>query len=147
MNTVRKSVIVAHSCEEMYHLVEECERYPEFLPWCPKVEVTRTPEATHAKLHIDYHGLKSHIVTLNRKEPPHRLTLEFVDGPFRRFHGEWRFTPLGDAGCRVELAVDYAFAGAAVEKILGPVFGYLTETMVDRFVERAQHPERRIRRK
>ena len=148
MNTVRKSVIVAHSCAEMYEFVEECERYPDFLPWCPKAEVTERTEAiTRARLEIDYHGLRSHIVTLNHKEPPRRLTLELVEGPFRRFHGEWHFTPLGEHGCRVELAVEYAFSNVAIEKILGPVFSYVTETLVDRFVEHADHPDRKIRRR
>ena len=138
MTTVRKSVIVAHARETMFELVERCERYPEFLPWCSGAEVfERTPEVTRARLDIAYRGLKTHIATLNRKCYPDSIGLEFLDGPFQRFGGEWRFSALGEAGCRVELALDYTFRSTALEAMLGPVFGHIVETLVDRFVARA----------
>jgi ribosome-associated toxin RatA of RatAB toxin-antitoxin module len=66
------------------------------------------------------------------------MDLEFLEGPFDRFQGHWRFVPLGDAGCRVEFALDYSFANAAMDALLGPVFGHIIETLVDRFVARAE---------
>ena len=138
MPTVRRSVIVPHSCETMFHLVEHCEDYPLFLPWCAGVEVSeRTPQTTRARLDVNYHGLKTHIATLNHKTEPVHLTLEFVAGPFEHFHGDWRFTALGGEGCRVELAVEYSFSHRSVEAVLKPVFGHIVETLVDRFVEQA----------
>lgn len=138
MLTVRRSVIVAQSCETMFHLVEHCEDYPRFLPWCAAAHVfERTPEITRARLDVNYHGLKTHIATLNHKREPEHLTLEFVEGPFEHFHGNWRLTPLGGEGCRVELAVEYEFAHRSIEAVLKPVFGHIVETLVDRFVERA----------
>ena len=138
MPTVRKSVIVPHACKAMFDLVERCERYPEFLPWCRSAEVIeRTARVTLARLDIDFHGLKTQITTRNHKERPRRIALELVDGPFERFKGEWRFAPLGDEGCRVELAAEYAFENAILEGALGPVFGHILETLVERFVERA----------
>ena len=138
MLTVRRSVLVPHSCETMFNLVEHCEDYPRFLPWCSGSEVfERTPELTRARLDVDYHGLRTHIATVNHKQEPAHLTLEFVEGPFEHFHGDWRFTALGESGCRVELAVEYTFAHRTVEAVLKPVFGHIVETLVDRFVERA----------
>ena len=139
MPTVRKSVIVARPREVLFALVERCEDYPEFLPWCSGAEVfERDDHATRARIRIDYHGLHSHIETRNEKTPPERIALEFVDGPFREFHGVWTFAALGNEGCRVELALDYAFANRALEAMLGPVFGHIIETLVDRFVARAE---------
>ena len=84
MPTVSRSVIVARSCEAMFALVEDCERYPQFLPWCTFAEVLEhDAEITRARLDIAYRGLKTHISTLNRSNPPSAMTLEFVDGPFR----------------------------------------------------------------
>jgi len=138
MLTVLRSVIVPHSCETMFRLVERCEDYADFLPWCTGAEVyERTPATIRARIDINYHGLKTHIATVNRKEPHTHMTLELVDGPFEHFQGDWRFTPLGDEGCRVELSVEYTFAHRAVEAVLKPVFGHIVETVVDRFVERA----------
>ena len=139
MPTVRKSVIVAAPREDLFDLVDGVERYPEFLPWCSGAEVyERDERVTRARICIDYHGLASHIETRNEKERPGRIALEFVDGPFREFHGAWSFTALGEAGCRAELALDYAFANRALEGLLGPVFGHIIETLVDRFVARAE---------
>lgn len=139
MPTVRKSVIVARPREALFALVDRVEEYPEFLPWCSGAEVyERDERLTRARLCIDYHGLESHIETRNEKEPPERIALEFVDGPFREFQGHWTFAALGEAGCRVELALDYAFSNRALEAMLGPVFGHILETLVDRFVARAE---------
>jgi ribosome-associated toxin RatA of RatAB toxin-antitoxin module len=139
LKTVRKSVIVTRPASVLFALVDDCERYPEFLPWCRAASVhDRTPSTAHATLEIDYHGLKSEISTLNRMDPPHAIDLEFVEGPFQQFNGHWRFVPLGDDGCRVEFALDYRFASPAMEAVLGPVFGHIIETLVDRFVARAE---------
>ena len=139
MPTVRKSVIVPHSRDTMFTLVDEVERYPEFLPWCPATELLeRSDEVTRARLEVDYHGLKTHIETLNRKHPPESMQLEFVDGPFQEFSGLWSFSPLGDEGCRVEFALDYAFSSRVLEATLGPVFGHIMETLVESFVARAE---------
>ncbi len=139
MPTVRRSVIVGRSASTMFALVDEVEDYPEFLPWCTDSEVyERTPEVTRARIDIDYHGLTTRIGTRNVKRPPGEMALELEEGPFDRFSGEWRFVPLGEEGCRVELALDYAFSSAAMSIALGPVFGAIVETLVDRFVERAE---------
>jgi len=138
MATVVKSVLVAHSARTMFDLVEQCEHYPEFLPWCAAAEVfERTGTVTRARLDVDYHGLESHISTVNSKQPYERIDLEFVEGPFDRFKGHWHFVALGEAGCRVEFSVDYAFSSGAMDRILAPVFGHIIETLVDRFVMRA----------
>ena len=139
MKTVRKSVIVARPAAVLFGLVDDCERYPEFLPWCAAASVhDRTPTSAHATLEIDYHGMKSHISTLNHMDRPSAIALDFVDGPFHLFKGHWRFVPLGEDGCRVEFALDYRFSNRAMEALFGPVFGHIIETLVDRFVERAE---------
>jgi len=138
MPTVRNSVIVDHPAAAMFALVDAVERYPEFLPWCTATEVMeRTETTTHARLHIDYHGLKSQFATMNSKQHPEWMHINFTAGPFERFRGHWRFVPLGESGCRVEFALDYAFENAALEALLGPVFGHIAQTLVERFVARS----------
>lgn len=139
MPTVRKSVIVPHSCATLFELVDRVEDYPQFLPWCRSVELLeRSPEVTAARLAIDYHGLVTRIATRNAKRRPSRMELAFVEGPFERFAGLWTFTPLGEDGCRVEFALDYEIAGDRIGALLAPVLGRIMETLVDRFVERAE---------
>jgi ribosome-associated toxin RatA of RatAB toxin-antitoxin module len=139
MPTVLKSVIVAKPARTMFDLVEDVESYPGFLPWCSGVQVfERTAGITRARIDIDYHGLTSHFSTLNRKDAPRRIDLAFVEGPFEALEGHWSFAPLGTDGCRVELALDYTFSNAAMATLLAPVFGHVIETLVDRFVARAE---------
>ena len=138
MPTVRKSVIVDHAAARMFALVDAVEDYPRFLPWCAGVEVlARSPEITHARIAIDYRGVKSAIATVNHKQSPEWMRLDFAEGPFKRFHGHWRFHALGPGGCRVEFELDYEFTSRAIDALLAPVFSQIVETLVERFVERA----------
>ena len=138
MATVHKSAIVAHSCDTMFALVDDVASYPEFLPWCPRTQVfEHTAEVTRARIDVDYHGLKAQVTTRNVKQAPRVMTLELVDGPFERFGGQWRFAPLGDQGCRVEFSLDYTLATGLLEPLLASVFGQIAETLVERFIERA----------
>jgi ribosome-associated toxin RatA of RatAB toxin-antitoxin module len=138
MPTITRKVIVDHAAEAMFALVDGVEAYPQFLPWCSGVHVFgRTPGETHARIDIDFHGLKSHVATRNRNEPPEWIHLELADGPFERLAGHWHIRPLGAEGCAIEFSIDYAFSSRALEAVMGPVFGQIMETIVDRFVERA----------
>jgi ribosome-associated toxin RatA of RatAB toxin-antitoxin module len=138
MATVRKSVIVPHSCGTMFDLVDRVEDYPRFLPWCRSVQVVeRTEAVTSAFLGVEFHGLATRIATRNAKVRPGRMDLAFVDGPFESFAGSWTFAPLGESGCRVEFALDYELARGPLAGLLAPVLGQIMETLVDRFVERA----------
>ena len=138
MPSARKSALVPQSCAKLFALVDDVERYPEFLPWCSSTQVLeRDAHTTRARIDVDYHGLKSHVTTRNAKDEPHRMTLELEEGPFERFSGEWTFKPLGNEGCRVEFALEYQAEGGAVAALLEGVFGYIASTIVDRFVERA----------
>jgi ribosome-associated toxin RatA of RatAB toxin-antitoxin module len=138
MTTVSKSVIVPHPAERMFELVDDVESYPRFLPWCSGSKVLeRTESLTRARLDIDYHGLKSHFTTVNRKHAPRSMDLDLVEGPFERLKGKWIFTPLGEEGSRVELKVDYELSSKSMDRLLAPVFGHIMETLVDGFVARA----------
>jgi ribosome-associated toxin RatA of RatAB toxin-antitoxin module len=138
MPSVRKSVIVPHAAEVMFDLVDDFERYPEFLPWCSSAKVLeRDGKLTRGRLGIDFRGFRSEITTVNVRKPGRSISLELVDGPFEKFEGLWTFTPLGKDGSRVELAVDYTFASGTLQALMAPVFGHITGTLVERFVQRA----------
>jgi ribosome-associated toxin RatA of RatAB toxin-antitoxin module len=138
MPNVSRKIIVDHAAESMFALVDGVEHYPAFLPWCSRTEVfDRGPAHTHARIDIDFHGLRSHVATRNRNVPPEWIHLELADGPFERLAGRWHIRPLGPGGCSVEFSVEYAFSSRALEKAMGPVFAHILETIVERFVERA----------
>ena len=137
MSQVVQSVLVHHSAQQMFDLVDAVEDYPDFLPWCGGVALKeRTDAVTEARIDINFHGVKAHFHTRNRKSPDHML-IELVDGPFQRFEGEWRFTPLGEAACKVELKLHWEFSSKLLEKVIGPVFSRIANTFVQGFEKRA----------
>lgn len=138
MSVVVKSVLVGHSAGQMFELVDAVETYPDFLPWCDGARVIhRDGRRTRAAIHINYHGLKQSFTTENAKEPPERITVKLVEAPFRVLDGEWRFTALDEQACRIDFRLHYEFSSRLLETFVGPVFGYIANTMVDAFVKRA----------
>jgi ribosome-associated toxin RatA of RatAB toxin-antitoxin module len=139
MAGVNKSVLVPQPAARMAALVDDVERYPESLPWCGKTELLfRDEHLFRATIHINYHGVRQSFTTENTKQAPQFMDIRLVEGPFRMLHGHWKFTDLGGVGCKIELAMQYDFSSRLLERLVGPVFGHITNTLVDAFVKRAQ---------
>jgi ribosome-associated toxin RatA of RatAB toxin-antitoxin module len=139
MAQVDKAVLVEYSCDQMYALVSDVEHYPRFLPWCSAADAEPgSTGITRATLHIDYHGVRTNFTTQNAHQPPSAIDIRLVQGPFRHLQGFWRFTPLGDAACKVQLRLSYEFSNKLLDKLVGPVFGYIANSLVDAFVRRAE---------
>ena len=82
--------------------------------------------------------LRFQFSTRNVLDRPHSITMDLQDGPFRQLSGSWRFTPLGEDGCRVSLELAFAFDSRVAEVLLGPPFEALCNRLVDAFVQRAR---------
>jgi ribosome-associated toxin RatA of RatAB toxin-antitoxin module len=138
MTRVERSALVAYPAEQLFALVADIERYPQFLPWCRAARIDhREGDEVQATLEIDFHGLRQRFSTRNTEEAPRSITLALVSGPFKRLSGLWRFTALGEAACKVELTLEYEFGSLLLSRMVGPVFGRIANTMVDAFVKRA----------
>ena len=136
---VEKSVLIAHSAQQMFELVDRCEDYPLFLPWCSKSELLhRDAQTTRATLYIDYRGVKSQFSTENTKEFPSLMRIRLISGPFSKMQGHWRFMPLDDCACKVELYLHYEFSNQLLAKIIGPVFNFIANSFIEAFVKRAR---------
>jgi ribosome-associated toxin RatA of RatAB toxin-antitoxin module len=138
MPQVAKSVLVPYSAATMFELVDTVERYPEFLPWCGGATVhARDSVRTLATLDIRYAGVAQSFTTENTKTGQEAMQLQLRDGPFQTLNGAWHFRSLGDEGSKVSLNLEYAFQNRLLEGAIGPVFGMIADTMIDRFVMRA----------
>jgi ribosome-associated toxin RatA of RatAB toxin-antitoxin module len=148
MKHVKKSVLLWYSPREMYTLVTGIEDYPSFLPWCEKAEVLERDEAgMTARLTLAKGGVRHAFTTRNLHRHGEEVQVKLVDGPFSLLDGTWRFLPLARAGaalddepraCRIEFDLRYAFANAALEAVVSPVFDRIANTFVDSFVQRAE---------
>lgn len=143
MKTVNKSVLIWYSPREMYTLVTDVERYPEFLPWCDHASVVEhKSDGMVAEIGIAFGGIHQVFTTTNTHTADSRVGLKLVKGPFSRLEGQWNFHPIGDGSqraCKVELALNYGFESATLAKLVGPVFDKIAGNLVDAFVKRAQH--------
>lgn len=135
---VRKSLLVGHSAERMFKLIEQAEHYPDFLPWCAAATIVeRDADVVAADVTVDYHGVRFHFRTRNPKRAPVWMALRLEHGPFHRFEGEWNLTPLSADGCRIDFLLRYDFKSMITRRLAGPVFDHIANTLVDAFVARA----------
>ena len=141
MKILRRTALLPYSAEEVYGIVNDVARYPEFLPWCKGATVLeRAPERMVATLTVEARGLKERITTSNALTPGERIELRLMDGPFSRFEGQWRFSPVGEKqGCRVGLQVRFAFRGAMRLLHLAQAghFNSMADAVMDAFCRRA----------
>lgn len=139
MALVEKSVLVGHSAQQMYDLVDQVEHYAQFLPWCGGTIVhTREAHSVVATIHIDYHHLKQSFTTENVSQAPHQIQIRLRAGPFQQLEGWWRFTELTQEACKVELRLHYEFSNRIIENLVNPVFSLIAGSLVDAFVKRAE---------
>lgn len=139
MALVEKSVLVPHSAEQMFALVDRVEDYPGFLPWCGGAEVAELDDTrVHATVHIDYLHLKQSFTTENVRTPPYQIDMTLQQGPFKHLDGSWRFIPLSDTACKIAFRLNYEFSSKLLEKLVGPVFHYIANSFVDAFIHRAE---------
>ncbi|WP_415902189.1 type II toxin-antitoxin system RatA family toxin [Neptuniibacter sp. QD29_5] len=138
MTQVDRSALVLHTAEEMFDLINDVARYPEFLPWCASTEIiSRTDDELVATLFLSKGGLKYSFTTRNQLNRPVSMTLELEEGPFSRLSGVWDFKPLSDEACKVSLSLQFEFSGKIASMAMSKVFNQVATTMVDAFVTRA----------
>jgi ribosome-associated toxin RatA of RatAB toxin-antitoxin module len=139
MTTIHKSALVPYSAEQMYTLVDNVLAYPEFLPWCnDSKEIMRNEHEVEASLDIAHSGIHKSFTTHNHLEKNRLIKVQLVEGPFKHLNGMWRFQPLGDAGSRVELDLEFDFSSKLLSVTFGPVFNKIASTLMDAFIQRAQ---------
>lgn len=138
MRNVDRSALVPYTAAEMFALVDDVESYPEFLPWCTAAEVhKRADEVVEASLELHKGAVTKRFTTRNRRQPYTAIGLSLVGGPFRHLQGGWKFKDLGDAGCKVSLALEFEFESRLLDMMFGSFFEETCNSLVDAFSRRA----------
>ncbi|SEI47730.1 Ribosome association toxin PasT (RatA) of the RatAB toxin-antitoxin module [Allopseudospirillum japonicum] len=138
MSSVERSALVMHSAQQMFDLVNDCESYPKFLPWCSYARLVEHGEDyLVGELEISKGGVRQRFTTRNQLKAPEHIELSLVDGPFKYLRGQWHFTPLGEQACKVSLSMEFELSGRLLNLALGSVFNQIANTLVDAFCKRA----------
>jgi ribosome-associated toxin RatA of RatAB toxin-antitoxin module len=140
MREVTRTALVPYAAEQMFALVEDVERYSEFLPWVAAVQlIERGPREVVGRMELQRSGLRESITTRNVLNPPREITLALVAGPFKTFAGRWTFDAIGgERGTRVGLSIRFEFANPMLSVLLSRTFEKSCSEMVDAFVARAR---------
>ncbi len=139
MKQVSRSALVSFSAEQMFDLVNDVARYPEFLPGCSGSRVIESSNTGMvASVDVSKAGISKTFTTTNELIPSKAILMNLVDGPFKTLRGGWFFTALDDRACKVELKLEFEFSSKMIEMAFGKVFNELTNNMVNAFTKRAK---------
>ena len=139
MQRVERSALVSFTPAQMFALVNDVARYPEFLPWCvaARVEDVSATERI-ATLKIARGVLQTEFTTRNALLQDAQIHMHLLHGPFRDLTGEWRFDAIGTRGSRVHFRIEFEFKNRLTASAFNAVFEAMCGTIIDAFVLRAQ---------
>jgi ribosome-associated toxin RatA of RatAB toxin-antitoxin module len=121
----------------MFDLVNDVERYPEFLHWCRGARIdSRQANTIEATLRIGGIGFEQSFRTRNTLQRPERIGIDLVSGPFRRLRGEWRFVA-ASGGTDISLTLAFEVTLSPFGVVFAKVFEELAAAQMSAFVTRA----------
>jgi len=133
-----ESHIVPFTPEQMFDLVADVDRYPQFLPWCVGAKVRAQTETEQiADMTIGFGPFRERFTSRNALLRPQYIKVRYERGPFRYLNNDWIFA--ADArGCRVDFRIDFEFRSRILQAAIGVVFNEATRRMVNAFLRRAR---------
>ncbi len=142
MPTHSETKLLPYTAQQMYDLVADVGKYPEFLPWCAAARVRRTlpgegSVVMEADLVISFKVFRERFgsrVTL--WSDAYKIDTEYIDGPFKYMKSTWAFRDV-EGGCEVSFFVDFEFRNAILQSVIGLVFNDAMQRIVRAFERRA----------
>ena len=139
MPTHAEQRILPYSQEQLFALVADVERYPDFLPWCVASRIRRRDgDVFFADLVIGFKMVRERFtskVTLSR---PDRVDVTYTEGPFHHLNNHWVFRPLPDGNTEIDFYVDFEFRSKLLQTLIGALFNEAVKMMVSAFEKRAR---------
>jgi len=130
--------VLPHSAEQMYDLVADVGRYPEFLPWVSAIRIRKNDEAEMlADMIVGFKALRETFSSRVIKTPKSAITVDYLDGPMKHLHNAWIFEPLAGGGSIVDFTVDFSFRNRVFEALAGQFFDSALRKMTTAFIDRA----------
>ncbi|TAN78891.1 MAG: type II toxin-antitoxin system RatA family toxin [Magnetospirillum sp.] len=139
MPTHAEQRVLPYTQEQLFALVADVERYPDFLPWCVASRIRRRDgDVFFADLVIGFKMVRERFtskVTLTR---PDRVDVTYTEGPFHHLNNHWVFRPLPDGGTEIDFYVDFEFRSKLLQTLIGALFNEAVKMMVSAFEKRAR---------
>ncbi|RED53262.1 type II toxin-antitoxin system RatA family toxin [Aestuariispira insulae] len=138
MPTHAKIEFVPHSPEQLFDLVADIERYPEFLPWCCGARIRkRVEDVVVADLIIGFKGINERYTSRVHLDKENLIIdVQYENGPFKHLKNHWKFLP-ADGGCNIDFYIDFEFKSRILQALIGALFNEAVHKMVSAFKARA----------
>ncbi len=144
MPTHGEKRVMPYSARQMYDLVADVKRYPEFIPWIAAARIREVKplgegvETMEADLVVSFKVFREKFGSrVKLDEPELAIEVDYLDGPFKYLRSRWQFRDVTD-GCEVEFFVDFEFRNAVLQKVIGVVFNEAMHRIVRAFEDRAK---------
>jgi coenzyme Q-binding protein COQ10 len=139
MPSIRETRQLPYSAEQMFDLVADVDRYPEFLPWVVATRVRHDSDSEMtADMLVGFKALREKFTSKVVKHRPDMICVHYVDGPLRDLDNNWTFRNCGENCCEIEFAVDFTFKNMMFEALAGQYIDRAFRKMVSAFEERAR---------
>jgi len=137
MRTHTEEIIIPYTPEQIYALVADVEKYPEFIPWCSAARILEKNETDIlADLVVGFKGVtEKYTSRVHLKE--NEIDIEYVNGPFELLENNWKFTKT-ENGCKIDFYIKFRFKSKLLQALIGGLFEIACHKMVGAFTERAK---------
>ena len=138
MPTHAEKRVLPYSKEQLFDLVAQVDRYPEFLPWCLGCRVkSRTDEEVVADMVIGFKVFREGFTSRVHLNKPDRVDVAYENGPFKYLDNHWIFNDMGDGMTEIDFYVDFEFRSKILQTAIGAVFNEAVRRMISAFESRA----------
>ena len=138
MKTHHETRILPYTAQQMFDLVADVARYPEFLPWCVGARIlARERDSFDAEVLVGFKMIRERYSSRVKLERPERIEVIYTSGPFRHLANVWRFEPVQE-GCAVDFYIEFEFRSAILQRLIGSLFHEAVRKMVAAFQTRAR---------
>lgn len=140
MPTHAERLVVPYTQDQIFDLIADVERYPEFLPWCVAARIRQrpAPNILVADLVIGYRMFRERFTSHVQLNRPKRIDVKYYEGPFRYLNNHWNLEPRGEGECVIDFYVDFEFKSRMLQKVIRTLFNEAVQRMVGAFEKRAQ---------
>ena len=140
MPTHAEQRVLPYRPDQLFDLVADIQRYPEFLPWCVAARIKSKKEnEIVADLVIGFKMIRERFTSrVKLDRPNHRIDVAYTEGPFKYLNNHWIFEPTPEGTTRLDFFVDFEFRSVMLQKIIGMLFNEAVRRMVAAFEARAK---------